>query len=160
VSEHPYGGSWGYQPVGYFAATARFGTPHDFMALVDTLHRRGLGVILDWVPAHFARDAHGLCLFDGSALYEHPDPARGYNRDWGTCVSNFGRAEVANFLTSSALYWLALYHIDALRVDAVAAMIYRQPGHDRREAAGIVPQPESNDEAIAFLRRFNDQVHL
>jgi 1,4-alpha-glucan branching enzyme len=160
VSEHPYGGSWGYQPVGYFAPTARFGTPHDFMALVDTLHRRGLGVILDWVPAHFARDAHGLGLFDGTPLYEHPDPNRGYNRDWDTHVFNFGRSEVANFLISSALYWLDLFHIDALRVDAVASMIYLQPARDQREAMGISPQPESNDEAIAFLRRLNDQVHL
>jgi 1,4-alpha-glucan branching enzyme len=160
VSEHPFGGSWGYQPVGYFAPTSRFGTPHDFMALIDTLHRRGLGVILDWVPAHFARDAHGLGLFDGTPLYEHPDPRRGRNRDWDTFVFNFGRAEVANFLISNALFWLDRYHIDALRVDAVAAMLYLDPGRDRREAAGTVPAPETNDEAVAFLRRFNDQVHL
>ncbi len=160
VSEHPFDGSWGYQPVGYFAPSARFGTPHDFMALIDTLHRRGLGVVLDWVPAHFARDAHGLGLFDGTPLYEHPDPNRGQNRDWGTYVFNFGRPEVANFLIANALYWLDLYHIDAIRVDAVASMLYLQPTRDRREATGISPQPQSNDEAIAFLRRFNDQVHL
>jgi 1,4-alpha-glucan branching enzyme len=160
VSEYPFDGSWGYQPVGLFAPTARYGTPHDFMALIDTLHRRGLGVILDWVPAHFARDAHGLGRYDGTPLYEHPDPVRGQNLDWGTYVFNFGRPEVANFLISNALYWLDLYHIDAIRVDAVASMLYLQPTRDRRTATGISPQPESNDDAIAFLRRFNDQVHL
>jgi 1,4-alpha-glucan branching enzyme len=160
VSEHPFDGSWGYQPVGFFAPTSRFGSPHDFMALVDTLHRRGIGVILDWVPAHFARDPHGLGRFDGTPLYEHPDPNRGLNREWDTYVFNFGRSEVANFLIANALFWLDRYHVDALRVDAVASMIYLDPGRDRREATGIVPQPESNTEAIGFLRRFNDQLHL
>jgi 1,4-alpha-glucan branching enzyme len=160
ISEHPFDGSWGYQPVGYFAPTSRFGTPHDFMALIDTLHRRGLGVVLDWVPAHFARDAHGLGLFDGTPLYEHPDPNRGHNLDWDTYVFNFGRAEVSNFLISNALFWLDQYHVDALRVDAVASMLYLQPARDRREATGIVPRPETNEEAVAFLRRLNDQVHL
>jgi 1,4-alpha-glucan branching enzyme len=119
-----------------------------------------VGVILDWVPAHFAGDAHGLGLFDGTPLYEHPDPERGVNRDWGTLVFNYGRPEVANFLISNALFWLDRYHIDALRVDAVASMLYLRPGRDRREAAGTTPHPETNDEAVAFLRRLNDQVHL
>jgi 1,4-alpha-glucan branching enzyme len=160
ISEHPFDGSWGYQPVGFFAATSRFGTPHDFMALIDTLHRRGVGVVLDWVPAHFARDEHGLGLFDGTPLYEHPDPARGLNRDWDTYVFNYGRPEVSNFLISNALFWLDRFHVDALRVDAVAAMLYLQPGRDRREATGPASHPGTNDEAVAFLRRFNDQVHL
>ncbi|OGK94485.1 MAG: 1,4-alpha-glucan branching enzyme [Candidatus Rokubacteria bacterium GWF2_70_14] len=159
VMEHPFYGSWGYQTIGYYAPTRRFGEPKDFMAFVDRLHQRGIGVILDWVPAHFPQDAHGLTYFDGSHLYEHADPRLREHPDWGTRVFNFGRLEVANFLIGNALYWLDRYHVDGLRVDAVASMIYldysRQPGE-------WLPNPfggRENLDAIAFVKRLNEVVY-
>ena len=155
VSEHPFDGSWGYQPTGMFAATSRYGTPDEFRGLVDRLHQAGIGVILDWVPGHFPDDPHGLAGFDGTHLYEHANPAEGRHIDWDTLIYNYGRNEVANFLMSSGAFWLDRFHIDGLRVDAVASMLYRDYS---REPGQWVPNRfggRENLEAVDFLRRFN-----
>jgi len=160
IMEHPYDGSWGYQTLGYFAATSRYGSPTDFMEFVDRCHQAGLGVFLDWTPAHFPRDTYGLAQFDGTHLYEHSDPRQGSHPDWGTLVYNYGRNEVVNFLISNALFWLDKYHIDGLRVDAVASMLYldysRQPGEWIPNRYG----GRENLDAIDFIKRLNEVVHL
>ena len=159
VAEHPFGGSWGYQVSSYFAPTARQGGPDDFRALVDALHQRGIGVVVDWVPAHFPRDEWALARFDGTALYEHEDPRRGSQPDWGTLVFNFGRHEVRNFLIANALYWLEEFHVDGLRVDAVASMLYLD--YSRKEGEWVPNEfgGRENLEAVAFLKELNEAVY-
>ncbi len=158
IMEHPFEGSWGYQVTGYYAPTARWGTPDDFRFFVDTCHQHGLGVILDWVPAHLPRDDYALRRFDGTALYEHDDPRRGEHPDWGTLIFNYGRREVANFLTANALYWLEEFHVDGLRIDAVASMLYLD--YSRRAGEWLPNQygGRENLEAVAFLRNLNDTI--
>ncbi len=159
ISEHPFSGSWGYQPIGLYAPTARHGPPEDFAYFVDCCHQAGIGVILDWVPAHFPSDAHGLARFDGTALYEHEDPRLGFHKDWNTLIYNLGRREVANFLYANALFWLERYHADGLRVDAVASMLYLDYSREPGEWIANVHGGRENLEAIDFLRSMNTRVY-
>jgi 1,4-alpha-glucan branching enzyme len=159
VSEYPFDGSWGYQPVGLFAPTIRHGTPSEFRAMVDAAHRKGVGILLDWVPGHFPTDAHGLGQFDGTPLYEHQDPREGFHQDWNTLIFNYGRSEVRNYLISNALYWLEEYHLDGLRVDAVASMLYRD--YSRKDGQWIPNRDggRENYEAISVLQQMNIQAY-
>ena len=159
VMEHPFDGSWGYEVTGYYAPTSRFGTPADFMYLVDCLHQRGIGVIVDWVPAHFPKDQAGLGYFDGTHLYEHSDPRQGEQPEWNTFVFNYGRSEVRGFLIANALFWYDKYHVDGLRVDAVASMLYLDYGRPKGQWIPNQYGGKENIDGLQFLRQMNEQVY-
>src|SRR5437588_5790244 len=159
VSEHPFGGSWGYQVTSYYAPSSRFGTPDELRGLIEALHQAGIGVIIDWVPAHFPKDAWALGRFDGTPLYEHSDPRRGEQLDWGTYVFDFGRAEVRNFLVANALYWLEEFHIDGLRVDAVASMLYLDYSQPEGGWTPNIYGGREDLDAVGFLKEMNEAVH-